>query len=298
MKDDKAIGYIEFQNQFKTEEDCRQRLIKIRFPNGYICPKCGSIEHYSIKTRNLYQCKGCRYQLSLTAGTIMHRSHLSLLIWFWAIYLVSKDKRGYSATQLSKELDLPYNTAWFLLHRIRSAMTQRDENYQLSGIVELDDTYLGKPKKGGKRGRGTKKTKVIVAVSKTDDGKPIYIKMQVVENLKSDTIAEFAVQNIAQGTKVETDAYHSYRKPLAQNYEHYFEVFDANSDLLHWLHIVVSNVKAFVSGTFHGLGHKHLQRYLDEFCYRFNRRFFKDAIFNRLLIAAVSASPFTLADLT
>lgn len=142
MASDRIIGYLAFQKQYAAEEDCRKKLFEIRFPNGFICPKCGCIEYYSIPTRNLYQCKGCRYQLSVTAGTVMHRSHLPLLTWFWAIYLVSKDKRGYSAKQLEKELGLPYNTAWFLLHRIRSSMSQRDEQYQLAGIVELDDTYF------------------------------------------------------------------------------------------------------------------------------------------------------------
>jgi len=295
---DRIIGYSAFQKQYATVEDCRKKLFEIRFPNGFICPRCGCVEYYTIPTRNLYQCKGCRHQLSVTAGTVMHRSHLPLLTWFWAIYLVSKDKRGFSAKQLERELGLPYNTAWFLLHRIRSAMSQRDEQYQLAGVVELDDTYFGKSKKGGKRGRGTKKTKVVVAVSKTNDGKPRFIKMKVVSNLKSVTIGKFATQNIAESSKIETDAYRSYRKPLAEKYEHRFEVFDSSSDMLRWLHTVIGNAKSFVNGTFHGLGDKHLQRYLDEFCYRFNRRYFKNRIFDRLLIAVTCASPLTFAELT
>jgi len=295
---DRIIGYSAFQRQYATVEDCRKKLFEIRFPNGFICPRCGCVEYYTIPTRNLYQCKGCRHQLSVTAGTVMHRSHLPLLTWFWAIYLVSKDKRGFSAKQLERELGLPYNTAWFLLHRIRSAMSQRDEQYQLAGVVELDDTYFGKSKKGGKRGRGTKKTKVVVAVSKTNDGKPRFIKMKVVSNLKSVTIGKFATQNIAESSKIETDAYRSYRKPLAEKYEHRFEVFDSSSDMLRWLHTVIGNAKSFVNGTFHGLGDKHLQRYLDEFCYRFNRRYFKNRIFDRLLIAVTCASPLTFAELT
>lgn len=294
----KKNGYNAFQEQFSTEENCRKRLIEIRFPKGFICPKCGGIEYYELKGRNLFQCKECRHQHSITAGTIMHRSHLSLEVWFWAIFLISKDKRGISATQLSKELKLPYSTAWFLLHRIRSAMAQRDETYNLSGIVELDDSYYGKAQTGGKRGRGTTKTKVIIAVSKTDDGKPRYVKMKLTPDLKSKTIAKFVENYIVQGTRIETDAYHSYRKPLAEKYKHYYDVFDATSELLQWLHILVSNSKVFINGTFHGLGGKHLQRYLDEFCFRFNRRFFNDNIFDRLLIATSFASPITLAELT
>lgn len=184
MAQSKNIGYTQFQLRFPTEVACRKQLFEMRFPHGYICPVCGCIDYYELSTRNLYQCKGCRHQLSVTSGTVMHRSHLPLLTWFWAMFLVAKDKRGFSATQLSKELDLPYNTAWFLLHRIRFAMSQREDNYLLSDIVELDDNYFGKPKQNGKRGRGTGKTKVVVAVSKTDEGKPRFIKMKVVPNLK------------------------------------------------------------------------------------------------------------------
>ena len=174
--------------------------------------------------------------------------------WIWAIYLVSRDKRGYSAMQLSRILNLPYNTAWFLLHRIRNAMAERDNGYMLKGIVELDDTYLGKAKKGGKRGRGTKKNKVVVAISKDEEGKPQYVKMQVVTDLKAKTIAKFAKSSIVEGATVQTDAYRSYRKPLTEKYLHEYQVFDADSDMLKWLHIIVSNAKAFCIGDFSRLG--------------------------------------------
>ena len=156
MAKQKRMGFLEVQEQFGSEEACRKYLFELRWPNGFICPRCGCREYYQISTRNKYQCKNCRYQTSVTAGTVMDKSHLDLRIWIWAIYLVARDKRGYSAKQLSIELNLPYNTAWFLLHRIRKAMAQRDDNYVLSGIVELDDTYFGKAKKGGKRGRGNR----------------------------------------------------------------------------------------------------------------------------------------------
>ncbi|NMB66128.1 MAG: IS1595 family transposase [Spirochaetes bacterium] len=224
------------------------------------------------------------------------RNHLSLRIW--AIYLVSRDKRGYSAMQLSRVLNLPYNTAWFLLHRIRNAMAEWNSRYLLKGIVELDDTYSGKTRKGSKRGRGTTKNKIIVAISKDEDGKPQYVKMQVVADLKGKTIARFVKNSIAEGTTVQTDAYRSYRKPLAEKYLHEYQVFDADSDMLKWLHTIVSNAKAFVAGTFHGLGKKHLQSYLDEYCYRFNRRNMGGMIFDRLLFAMTQSPPFRFADLS
>lgn len=292
-------GIKSFLERFGTEEACEKHLFSLRFPNGFVCPKCGCVgEYYTLPKRKLYQCKDCGRQTSVTAGTAMHRSHLPLTIWFFAMYLVSKDKRGYSAKQLSNEQDLPYGTAWYLLQRIRSAMGERDSKHLLSGVVELDDTYYGKTKKGGKRGRGTSKSKIVVAVSKTEKGKPKFLKMKVAPNLKSRTISSFVKSSIAEGSKVETDAYSSYRKPLESQYLHKYEVFDADSDLLHWLHTMIGNMKAFVNGTFHGLGKKHLQKYLDEFCYRFNRRFFKTGIFDRLAIAMMNSSPITLSELS
>lgn len=292
------IGYKKFLEKFHSEEICQKYLFKTRWKNGFVCPICGCVKYYHIRERGLYQCKGCRHQWSCTAGTVMHRSHLPLMVWFWAIYLVSKDKRGYSALQLSKELELPYNTAWFLLHRIRHAMSERDQIYQLFGTIELDDTFFGGKKKGGKRGRGSKKTKVVVAVSKNEEGKPRHVKMSVVQNLKSKTIEKFTLKNIQKESTVQTDAYHSYRKPLAKNYKHQYEVFDSDGEMLRWLHTIIGNAKAFVNGTFHGLEEKHLQRYLDEFCYRFNRRFLESNLFNHLLSAVASASPLSLDELS
>jgi len=215
----------------------------------------------------------------------MHKTHLPMTVWFWAIYLISKDKRGISATQLATELSLSYETAWYLLHRIRKAMSQRDMEYLLSGVVELDDTYFGSTEEGGKRGRGTSKAKIVVAVSKDRKGKPQYLKMQAVGNLKGETIGAFAESCITRGSIIQSDAYRSYRKPLGENYTHQYDVFDSDKDMLRWLHIIVGNLKAFLLGTYHGNCRINLQAFLDEFCYRFNRRWHKDELFTRLLNA-------------
>jgi len=159
MAKQEIINFWEFQEKFNMEDACREYLFELRWSNGFICPRC--VDYYRISKRNKYQCKSCRYQASVTAGTVMDISHLSLKIWLWAIYLVACDKRGYSATQLSKELNLPYNTAWFLLHRIRHAMAQRDDNYMLLGLVEMDDTYFGKSKKAVKEGVGHLKSRFL-----------------------------------------------------------------------------------------------------------------------------------------
>lgn len=297
MAERKPTGFELIQEQFSTDEACREYLFRLKWPTGFICPYCGCREYYHLKTRQKYQCKNCRYQASVTVGTVMDRSHISLQTWIWAIYLVSKDKRGSSAAYLSRELNISYKTAWFLLHRIRYAMAERDSRYMLLGIVEMDDAFFGATKKGSKRGRGTAKTKVIVALSKDEDDKPLYAKMQVVKDLKSPTIAKFAEKNIVGGSIVHTDAYHGYRKPMAAKYMHRYGVFDPDSEMLKWLHIVIGNSKSYVLGTYHGLGKKHLQRYLDEFCFRFNRRYMKEKIFDRLLLAVSQSTMLRFTDL-
>ena len=170
MAHTEKMSFKQFRDKFSDETTCRDYLFKVRWPEGYICPKCGCKEFTYLKSRNgIFQCRHCHHQTTLTAGTVMHRTHLPITTWFWAIYLVSIDKRGISATQLATELELSYETAWYLLKRIRAAMGQREKKYLLSGITELDDFYYGGPNVGGKRGRGTSQMNIMVALSKTED---------------------------------------------------------------------------------------------------------------------------------
>ena len=120
-------------------------MFEQRWPEGFVCPKCGGHGCYRLRGRGEYVCKQCHRQSSVTAGTVLHCTHLSLTVWFWAIYLVARDKRGISALQLSSELEIAYSSAWYLLHRLRNAMGERDKDYVLSGIIELDNAYFGAP---------------------------------------------------------------------------------------------------------------------------------------------------------
>lgn len=300
MAKQEAISFMQFKKKFDSEATCRDHLYKMRWPNGFCCPKCGSLTHYAISTRNLLECADCHYQASVTVGTVMEKTHLTLEKWFWGIYFVGIDKRGCSATLLAKELEISYKSTWFMLHRIRNAMKDRDSQYVLDGLVELDDAYFGSTKEGSKRGRGTSKAKVIVGLSINDEGHPQYLKMEVVNNLKKQTIAEFAHVHIASGSTISSDAYRSYLILQKEDYQLEAKVFNPKEDSEHlkWLHTIISNAKAFVEGTFHGLGKKHLQSYLDEFCYRFNRRFFLSELFNRILISCISSHRIMFAELT
>lgn len=293
-----GMSFVEFQKRFQTEEQCLEYLIAVRFPDGFICSRCGHTEAYWIDTRKLLQCKHCRHQTSLTANTMFHRTHLPLWKWFWAMYLVGTDKRGCSAKLLERLLEVPYSTAWLLLHKIRNAFGDRDSQYLLEHVIEMDETFFGGAA-AGKRGRGAgNKTQVIVAVE--NRGKSAgYAKMTVIESLDGKTVKTTAQKTAKEGATIRTDGYSSYRV-LANRYQHEGKVVEAKDapKMLPWVHTLIGNAKTFLRGTYHGVSHKHLQRYLDEFCYRHNRRFKGTEIFQRILTAALAAPVITYAELT
>ena len=284
MSKKKTLSFNQFIKRFPDEKACAEYLYQIKWPNGFVCPVCGHQHCYPIKGYRRYQCAKCHHQTSLTANTVMHRSHLPLKKWFWAMYLVACDKRGISALALAEKIEVCYETAWNVLRRIRAAMETRDAHYKVGQIVEFDDAYFGAKIKGV-RGRGAGNQGVFIAVSKDEDGRPTYLKMQVTDNVQIPSVAKFATECIASGSVVQTDSFKSYRKPLAKGYTHEAQDFDPNSEHLRWLHRITGNAKAFINGTYHGTSTKHLQMYLSEFCYRFNRRSFGGAIFDRLLVA-------------
>jgi len=230
----------------------------------------------------------------------MDKSRTPLNKWFLAIYLMSADKRGCSALKLKRELKIAYDTAWTMSHKIRNAMKERDENYQLSGFIEMDEGFFGSPSEGeGKRGRGTDKTPVVVGLSLDEKGKPEFIKAQVLEAVNGDSVSEFAEGTVEEGSSIRTDGLPIYNNLAQKGYEHQkikFD-FDEHPEHLKWLHVVISNLKVFLNGTYHGVPREHLQAFLDEFCYRFNRRFWPDQLFARTLFACVNAAPFTRYDL-
>lgn len=276
-----------FLKQFSNEAQCQEYLASQRWRSGYVCPKCGCRHGYRL-SNGRYQCAQCRHQTSVTAGTVLHKTHMPLTQWFLAFYLVCQDKRGISAVQLASQLGTTYKTTWSMLRRIRAAMGQRDETHQLNGVIEFDDAYFGGPTVGKKRGRGTEKAKVFVALSLDERGNPRYLKMRVTENIKRASVRKFAQSAFAEDSVIRSDGYRSYI-PALEAYTHEYKLYDPNSGLLHWLHIMISNAKAFILGTYHGLPKGNLQSYLDEYCFRFSRRSFGGALLERLTIAVCSS---------
>ncbi len=298
MSNYSEISFFEFQERFLTEDDCFQYLKKLRWPDGFNCPQCGHTEAYFMKRRKVFQCKNCRHQTSVTVNTIFHRTHVPLRKWFWAIFLVGTDKRGCSAKRLEKLIGVHYATAWLMIHKIRRAMKDRDALYKLSNFIEMDDSYFG-GSVSGKRGRGAaNKSAVVVAVERHGSSAG-YAAMEVVESMHSKHLKDFALRAIEEEQTIHTDDYPSYNV-LDAAFDHLGETVKPYEAMekLPWVHILIGNAKNFIRGTYHGVSHKHLQSYLSEFCYRFNRRFNELLITDRLLTACLNTSTITYAELT
>lgn len=286
------ISLLEWQKRYGTEKACAAAIAKFRWPDGFICPKCGHNASWYITTRKVYQCTKCRHQVSVTSGTLFHSTNLPLVKWFWAIYLVASDKRGISALRLSKQIGVSWPTARNVLKKIRTAMVHRDSIYRLfDHLIELDDTYIG-GKRLGKRGRGAEgKKSVIVAVE--NRGKYAgFAAMKAVENISGQSIKSFLERHLTKGQQVRTDALPA-MNIIKQEHQHQKKVTppEKASTWLPLVHIIIGNLKTFLNGTFHGVSHKYLQEYLDEFCYRFNRRFWEFELPHRLLNACLSHVP-------
>jgi hypothetical protein len=295
-----SLTLVEFQDRFRTEEDCLNHIAKMRWPQGFVCAKCGFAgKCYKVRAGRVIQCGGCRHQTSITAGTIFHRSRLPLVYWFWMIYLVAEDKGGASASRISKQLGIRNETIWINLQKIRSAMRNRDDQYSLAGFIELDEAFFGRAATAKKPDKGDNQAEVIVMIE-APNGIPQHLAMQVVDVTSRQAIQDFVVPKVKPGQSFKTDAaqYHWVLKSLGHSLEaKVTPAFEAHIELP-WVHKAISLAKRFILGTYHGVSAKHLQRYLDEFCFRFNRRHRPGEITMRLLNACLLCPPIPKAALT
>jgi transposase-like protein len=300
-----ARNLMDFFTTFTSEDACERYLIQTRWPDGMPCAKCGQKEFYSrLKNRRAYQCKSCKSFIRPTAGTIFHRTRTSLQCWFVALFLVAFDKRGLSALLLSEELGIDYRTAWAMLARMRQAMAKRDASYKLRGYVEVDEMFIGSTSAETKRGRGTEKTPVLVAVSYTPvAGKGEvtgFAKLQAVKTVTEKTVVAFVQSQIESGSTIRTDGLSVYPSLEKYGYIHDRQPIKKRKAhlVLPHVHTFISNLRSFVQGTHHGLAEPHLQHYLDEFCYRFNRRHHRTEMFDRLLRACLEKEETPFSALT
>ncbi len=256
---------FEFQQWFPDEDACVRFMIQSRWPDGFVCPHCGGRDYYWIDTRKLLECKTCHYQTSVTAGTVMHRSKMPLRLWFEAAYLVSTLTPGLSAVQFARQVGLKrYQTAFMMLHKLRAAMVRPGRD-QLNGLVEVDETYIG-GEHPGRVGRGAFGKVVVVGAVDIRGKAANRIRLQVIPNAAGATLVGFIQTHVLPGSTIKTDDWPGYSRINVAGYQHVI-----STELTH-IHRVFGNLKTWLIGTHHGVSPQHLQAYLNEYTYRFNRR--------------------------
>lgn len=285
----------DFRKQFPSEEACFEYFVHLRWPDGFRCPVCNHDAHYFLHDKHLFQCKSCGRQTSVTAGTVFHRLRHPLSTLLWAIYLVATNKKGISGMELQRKLGISsYKTAWLLLHKIREAMSPKGF-LKLKTEVEVDETYVG-GHRSGKRGRGAE-GKTLVAVAVESNGKTMgRIRLNTIPSTSHDDLVGFIGGQIAPGSVIRTDGLPSYGNITGYRHVPGKKSKD-NPDGLSRLHVVVANLKMWLRGTHNRFPAKHLQRYLDEFAFRFNRRWDVSCIFPTLVFRCLTTHTITYADL-
>jgi transposase-like protein len=298
MEEDYPRNILELEERFATEEACREYLSQLRWPDGFICPRCATKAGWAA-SRGRFICGGCRYQASVTAGTIFQDTRKPLRLWFRMVWYVVSQKNGASAIGLQRALGLgSYATAWTWLHKLRRAMVRPGRD-RLHGRVEVDETYIGGEERNVD-GRQTE-TKTLVIIAAEEDGRGIgRIRMARITDASRRVLHQFIQESIEPGSVVHTDGFPAYRGLELLGYKHDVTVLVAEKDkdaatrLLPRVHRIASLVKRWLLGTHHGaVRHEHLDYYLDEYTFRFNRRTSRSRgkLFFRLLQQAVQVDP-------
>ncbi|KAA6334326.1 hypothetical protein EZS27_017339 [termite gut metagenome] len=273
-----------------------------------ICPKCGHKEQYWKQDKSSCECKHCHYRQSLRANTVMHGSNLPFRYWFIAVHLPTSTKKSFSAAELQRQLGHKrHEPVWYLLHKLRGIMGKRNEQYPLLGVLELDEGFFSTETRKEaktetqKRGRGgQKKSKVLVMAEsqpvegeRTKNGRPGkvgHVKMTVIKDLKSATVTPLVRENVSQASSIDSDHSTSYVQLKDIVKEHGPKVIPQKETgtVLPRVHIAISNAKRLLLNIYHDVKPEYLQNYLNEFCYKFNRRYFGEKLFDRLMIASVT----------
>jgi transposase-like protein len=304
----------EFHRVFPDDPACARYLERLRWPGGFACPKCGAVgEPYRFPNRSsvVLRCRACQANTSLTAGTVMERTHTPLTTWFWGAYLVTTQTPGQSALQFQRQLGLSrYETAFQMLHKLRAGMVRPGRD-TIGGQwpVEVDETLVGGRTRGEGHGVHHKAT-VAGAIEVRPGGRTTQetkrkhlggihagrLRLAVVPNRSPSTLTGFVRANVTRGSHVRTDGWQGYDGLSRMGYRHDPLVTSRDPELadkhLPMVHLVFSNLKAWIDGTHHGVSQQHLQAYLNEFVFRFNRRFYPMTAFNSVLgIASHTVAP-------
>lgn len=297
-------SHRKFVQTFHDDLACATFLEQLRWPDGFCCPACQTKTVPWRQSRSRLVCPSCRHQTSVTADTIFDKTRTPLTTWFDAAWHLTTAKSGLSAKTLEKTLGTSYVTAWAILQRFRVAMV-RSEREQLSGIVEVDETLIGGAKPGGKRGRGTSKAVVVIAIEIMEPKGFGRVRMRHIVDASGASLVPFVCDVTVQGSTVHTDGWTGYNNLSSRGYDHEISIMSSSEDPAHvsmpGVHRIASLLKRWILGTHQGsIAPEHLQSYLEEFTFRFNRRNSKSRglVFFRLMEQAIITKPITLADVT
>lgn len=299
---------IEFFKHYPDEESCKIAFKSYRLQEGVTCKKCGSTSHYWKKNREQWECKSCKHRTTLKSGTVMQSSKLPYQYWFIAMHLITSTKKSFSAKEIQRQIGHKrYEPIWSMVHKLRSVMGLRDQQYQLGEEIELDEGFfetvsITRDKTEPlKRGRGSQRqsTVLVAAESRVEEQnynpkkhrtkkRVGYLKMTVIESLKKENLAVVVKQKVKKNTKIVSDKSNSYND-LKEDYNLDSKVIPKKeiNTILPWVHTAISNAKRLLLDVHHRIDDDFLQNYLNEYCFKFNRRYF-DNIFDRLMVAAVS----------
>jgi hypothetical protein len=288
-KHDRPPSLVAFLRRFPDDRGCAEYLFRKRWPNGFVCPECGGIKGWELGTKRFtWECAACGRQTSVTAGTVMHRSRVAPRTWFLAAHLMATHSNGLSALQMQAQLGLgSYKTAWLLCHKLRRAMVDPDRE-PLAGVVEVDETSISFRTKDdpvdGSSGRShVGKLLIAGAVELTQDGRAGRIRLACIEDFSATTLTGFVGCSVERGATVVSDGWSGYQS--LKDYTHDPKVVGSMAAhvLLPWIHRVFSNLKRWGTGVLHGFRKAHLDRYLQEFVFRWNRRRHTRVAFDSLL---------------
>lgn len=315
------MNLFSYIRKFPNEKACVNYLKTKRENEGISCKKCRKVhKHYWFENQMLWKCSKCGSRTTLTAGTIMHKSKIPLSYWFMAIHLMTSVKKSFSTVELQRQLGHKrYEPVWYMMQKIRFAMGQRDAKYQLEGEIEVDDAYFEivldkeskkdnpinrQPKKGFdelKRGRGSDRQMEVMVIAEStpvSENENVHrpskrfghVKMVVMDNLKSSGINYEISKAVKPSAKITTDGWRGYYKlsEIIKEHKRLTVPQKEAHKLLPWVHTIISNSKRLLLGTHHSIGKSYLQNYLNEFCYKLNRRFIHDDLFEHLIGVSIS----------
>jgi len=289
--------FEEMDDWFRSDDGCRDYIRRLRWPDGFVCRHCGVIGEPWVMARGVFRCRACDGETSLTAGTVFQDTRKPLRTWFLAMWFITSQKNGVSALGLQRVLGLgSYETAWTWMHKLRRAMVRPGRD-RLTGEIEVDETYVGGPEEG-KRGRETEK-KSIVVVAAEKNGRAIgRIRLKRVKDVSAESLLDFIRETVEPGATIHTDGWKSYEGLPAAGYKHRVTVVSGGDEQAHEVmprvHNVASLLKRWLLGTLQGgVQQQHLDYYLDEFTFRFNRRRSRarGLLFHRLAQQAVAVDP-------